>query len=240
MSTPKITSFKFEDLNFGYDSSERLLSEATFDFPMNRVVKIEARHGSGKSSLLRILAGLLEPTGGNYFINDQKVNEMSFEEFLSLRLQIGYSFDLGGLLNNKTLAENISLPLLYHKICSSEEAEARTQAMIKAFGLEGAASKRPSAVRGSDRKATCLARALIMKPQVVLLDDPTTGLSLGLTERLVGILHTQMKENLKHVFIASDDQKILSEFSTHRIEIVSQKLIDVEKLEADRKSSEVA
>ena len=239
-AVPQITSLKFEELSFGYEGSERLLSETSFDFPMNRMVKIDARDGSGKSSLLRLLAGLLEPTGGHYLINDLKVNEMSFEEFLSLRLQIGYSFDLGGLLNNKTLAENIGLPLLYHKVCSQEEAHERTQAMIAAFGLEAASSKRPSAVRGSDRKATCLARALIMKPQVVLLDDPTTGLSLGLTERLVGVLQGQMKENLKHIFIASDDQKILSEFTTHRIEIVHHKMLDIEKMEADRKASEVA
>jgi ABC-type lipoprotein export system ATPase subunit len=240
MTPVKIESLKFEDLSFKYEGPNWLLGEANFNFPMNKFVKIEARNGAGKSTLLRLLAGLLEPSAGSYLINDQKVNDMSFEEFLALRLQIGYSFDMGGLLNNRTLAENIGLPLLYHKICPVEEAERRTREMIEAFGLGAAADKRPSAVRGSDRKATCLARALILEPQILLLDDPTTGLSLDVTQKLIGRMQKQMRGNLKHIFIASDDQKILSEFSLHRIEISEQKLIDLEALEKEKRSSEAA
>ena len=100
MNVPKINSLKFEDLSFKFEGSEWILNEASFDFPMNRFVKVEARDGTGKSSLLRVLAGLVDIQGGNYLINDQKVNEMSFEEFLSLRLQIGYSFSINPALSS--------------------------------------------------------------------------------------------------------------------------------------------
>lgn len=240
MSTPKIQSLKFENLSFRHDGGEVLLNEVSFEFPVRKVVKVESRAGGGKSTLLKILAGLTEPTSGDYLINDQKINEMSFEEFLSLRLQIGYSFDLGGLINNTSLAENIILPLLYHKICTVDEARARTQQMLKIFGLEEVADRRPSLVTGSARKSTCLARALIMNPQMLLLDDPTTGLSVGVTERLVGQIQKQMREGLEHVFICSDDQKILSEFNVHKIEIYNQQILDIESENDDQRSSEVA
>lgn len=236
-----IQTLKFENLSFKYEGSANWIFEDTsFDFPMNQFVKIETSGGSGKSTLLRLLAGLIDPLSGSYYINDKNISEMSFEEFLPLRLQIGYSFDLGGLLNNRSLAENIALPLVYHKICSFKEVDTRVDEMLEIFELHKVADQRPSAVRGSERKSTILARALVMHPQVLLLDDPTTGLSLGITERLVSeIKRQQLHQNLKHIFISTDDAKILSEFDVSKIQIGESKIYSPET-DLNYKSSEAA
>lgn len=236
-----IKSIRFENLSYRYENQQDwLFKDLSFELPMGRFVKIESHGGSGKSTLLRLMAALLDPASGSLFINEQNISEMSFEEFTPLRLQIGYSFDLGGLLNNRSLKENIALPLMYHNICSADEGKNRVEHMLKVFELESVANQRPSAVRGSDRKSTILARSLIMNPQVLLLDDPTTGLSLGVTERFIAEIQRQQKEQLHSVFVASEDQKLLSEFDVHRILIHEKQLIEPEALSSTGSRSEAA
>ncbi len=132
----KIDSLKFEGVTFTHDGQDPIVQNVDFDFPMNEILWVKAEEGMGKSSLLQVLAGLQIPQSGKYLINGENAMEMSFEEFLPYRLSIGYSFDYGGLINNKTIYENLMLPLLYHKVVSPQEAHERIQGLMKEFGAE--------------------------------------------------------------------------------------------------------
>ena len=123
----KINSLKFEGLEFGYPEQDLIFENVDFDFPLNQFVWVKAGYGSGRSTLLQLIAGLQQSTKGKYLINDQNVSEMSFEEFLPYRMNIGYGFDFGGLINNRTLLENLTLPLEYHKTCTRVQAEDRVE-----------------------------------------------------------------------------------------------------------------
>src|SRR5688572_6686868 len=101
-----IDSIAFKQMYFYYEGAEIIFANLTFQFPKSRVIRI-ATKATGKSTLLKILAGIVPISEGEYLINGQDVAQMSFEEFLPIRLKMGYGFDLGGLLNNKTLLENI-------------------------------------------------------------------------------------------------------------------------------------
>lgn len=217
-----INSLHWRDLSFSYESGESVFENVDFIFPQERVIGIETFGAKGKSTLLRLLMGLLVPQSGDYFVNEQSVTEMSFEEFLPYRLRMSYAFDLGGLLNNKTLQENITLPLVYHNICDTKEIESRLHKLAELFELGPYLNLRPSSVTGSFRKITCLVRSLITEPEVLLLDDPTTGLSQNMVSKLMQVL--QSSTSIKQIFIASQDKLFLKGIVTCSIEIHDKKL----------------
>ncbi|MEZ0393281.1 MAG: ATP-binding cassette domain-containing protein [Pseudobdellovibrionaceae bacterium] len=207
----KIQSLKFENLQFGFEGQDPLFEQVDFSFPMNDIVWVKASSGAGRSSLLQLLAGLLNPLKGNYLINDQNVAEMSFEEFLPYRLAIGYGFDFGGVIHNRTLLENVSLPLAYHKICSPEEAQERAEHYFEILGASKVKDKRPSLVPGGMRKLTCLIRALIMEPQVLLLDDPSVGIGQETSLKYFDCIQELRKAGkAQHVFVSSFDEQLMN------------------------------
>lgn len=92
----KIESLKFEGVSFSHEGYDAVIKNVDFDFPMEQILWVKAQEGAGKSSLLQVIAGLQIPQSGQYLINGENVVDMSFEEFLPFRLQMGYSFDYGG------------------------------------------------------------------------------------------------------------------------------------------------
>jgi phospholipid/cholesterol/gamma-HCH transport system ATP-binding protein len=200
---------------------------------MNSVVALKGNFGAGKSTVLKLLATLAEPNSGEYWINDHLVSDMSFEELIPFRLKMGYGFDYGGLLNNKSLRDNLMLPLQYHKLTSSEEMAERVSGLMEKFDLSFVGSHRPSSVSGSQRKLTCVLRALVVNPEVLLLDNPTHGLN----ENAVGLLIDEIRlrresGELKHVFLVSDDERIQDQIVEQKVWINGLKL----KLESNDKS----
>lgn len=219
-----LESVRFSDLSLGYGQAS-LLNGLTFDLPRGQTVRVRGGTGSGKSAVMKVAVGLLSPLSGDYFLNDQAVKDMSFEEFLPFRLLIGYSFDLGGLLSNRTLRENLSLPLEYHKRFPAQEIRERVDETLAHFDLIEVADRRPSAVAGSQRKACCVARALVMKPQFLILDDPTVGLgpfaARALTTYLTGNL---TRGGLRFLMVTTSDQNLVSALDPKTLEINNHSL----------------
>lgn len=208
---PKIEIVKFENLSFSFGPHEPLLTKVDFNFPTNKVVWIKAQSGAGRSTLLQILAGLQMPNEGKYVLNDVNITDLSFEEFVGYRLAIGYSFDFGGLINNRTLLDNLTLPLLYHKLVSAEEAKDRAEVYMKELGILKFKDQRPAMVSASVRKATCLIRSIIMHPQLLLLDDPSVGLPQEQFFKFFDIVQKLRDQgHIKHVYVSSYDEKIMS------------------------------
>ena len=171
----EIKSLGFRDLAIGYEKP--LVERINFDFALGKVAWLSGPSGGGKSTLMKTLAGLINPLNGDFLINGVAVQNLSFEEFLPYRLNIGYSFDQGGLLSNRTLWDNIMLPMLYHKLLPYSEAEQKAEGLVKLFAIDKYRNERPASVPGGVRKAACVARAFVMDPTVLLLDEPTTGLN---------------------------------------------------------------
>jgi len=211
MSTGQIHKLRFENLSFNFEGQDPLFQSVDFDFPLNQLVWVKAEHGAGRSTLLQILAALQVPVRGSYWINDQNVGEMSFEEFLPYRLKMGYGFDTGGLIHNRTVFENLVLPLLYHKLISPEAATERVDLLLKRFDLWKYRDQRPSFISGGTRKLACLLRALIQHPEMLLLDDPTVGLEESTALQFFDLLQ-ELRQNhgLRHVFVSSFDDKFMS------------------------------
>lgn len=130
---------------------------------------------SGKTDFLMLTDGLLPPTRGTYrFFNEEM--PIFEDERLAERLRLGLVFDGGQLFNHMTIAENVALPLRYHRNLALNDAAPRVQAMLELTELLPFASSTPAAIARNWQKRAGLARALILQPDVLLLDNPLTGL----------------------------------------------------------------
>jgi len=217
-----IYNLKLQEVSFAYDRAKPLFEKVSFEFPDARAIWVRSPGGRGKSTLLRMLVGLLTPGSGNYFVNGESVGEMSFEQFLPLRLSMGYSFDMGGLLNNKTISDNLILPLVYHNILSHEEAAQRVLEVTDSFGMSQTRDLRPYAVPGSQRKLACVVRSMIHWPQVLFLDDPVTGLKEdNLNDLLYYVEESFGSRGLKQVIFTGENPTLAKQLKAEELLISS-------------------
>lgn len=136
---------------------------------------VGAPQHSGKTDFLMTVGGLLSPVGGEYFFLGERMP--IFEEpRLAHRLKLGFVFDGGQLLGQLTVAENIALPLRYHHNLPTAELESRVQELLKVTELTPWANSTPASLGRSWQQRAGLARALVLRPEVLLLDSPLTGL----------------------------------------------------------------
>jgi ABC-type multidrug transport system ATPase subunit len=249
-----IKALHFEKLTFHYEGQEPLLKNVDFEFQISKrgaqdnasasraqdrrgaasvqagVVVIRGAQGAGSSTLMQILAGLQPPASGSYLINGVAVENMSFEEFLPFRLRMGYAFDMGGLISNRTLFENLVLPLNYHKICSVQEAERRVLALMERFQLINFKDLRIAYVSASLRKMTVLIRSIIMEPEILFLDDPNIRISKEAQQMYAELLRELINNGTLHtIFIASFDESFLSYFDYTSIYLEERQLFIPER-----------
>jgi putative ABC transport system ATP-binding protein len=130
---------------------------------------------SGKSDFLMLTGGLMSPLRGSYHFFGEAMPIFE-EERLLARLRLGFVFDGGQLFNRMTVAENVSLPLRYHQEFIHDDAEQRAQAMLELTDLAEFASNSPGSLARNWQKRAGLARALMLRPEVLLLDEPLAGL----------------------------------------------------------------
>lgn len=202
-----IDELKLENVGFAYEGSQAVFTDLTLDVPMGKNILVTGSAGSGHSTLLKILVALVQPQTGHYYINGHDTTQMSFEEFLPFRRKIGYTFDYGGLFANRTLIDNLTLPLLYHKICAFDEAYAQARQMIEHFGFTRQAVQRPAAVSGGLRKLVCLLRTFILKPEMLVMDDPFTGVDPESARKVIAMIQQKREAGeLRHVFFTSRDE----------------------------------
>lgn len=176
MST-HIQSFELKDVLFYYDQDQPIFENFNLKVNQNESLLIQSTQGQGKSLLMQIMGGLIAPQRGSVLINQIDINTVNFEDSVDIRLRMGIAFDLGGLFHNRTIYENLMLPLEYHRLLSSKEAKERILFYLSSFGIEKYKDLRPSFVTGSVRKVAVVVRSLLFNPDVLLMDDPFIGLN---------------------------------------------------------------
>jgi len=157
------------------DASFAVVEDLNWSVAAGEFWVVAGQEHSGKSDLLMLAAGLMSPTRGIYklFGNDTKTYG---EAELAERLRVGFISQGGHLFNQLTVAENVALPLRYQKNYTAAEAEREVQALLELMELTPLAEVTPSNMAANWRQRAALARALILKPEVLLLDNPLAGL----------------------------------------------------------------
>ena len=221
-----IKFIEFKGVSFGFETHDNLFHELDCWFPTNENVWITSQGDPGRTCLLKLLAGIYAPTEGEYFINDLNISDMSFEEFLPYRLRIGYGFDNGGLLSNRTLLQNVVLPVRYHEVDTLDEANRFGQELLDLFEIGEFSDKRPADVTPSIRKCALLARAFILRPEMVVLDDPDDSMDLKQLEKLIRLIKLARQFwGLKHVFFSARRRNFGELLATAEVEIKDKSLI---------------
>lgn len=153
---------------------------------------IAGLQGAGKSDFLMMTGGVMAPLSGSYYLFHEEMPIFD-EARLKERLRLGLVFDGGQLLNHLTVAENVALPLRYHRNLPAVEARPEVNRFLETLGLEPWADSTPGAIGRNWHKRVGLARALVLQPEVLLLDNPLGGLDLRHTAWWLDFLHALSK-----------------------------------------------
>ena len=220
-----IDSLVIKNLSHFYKPEELVFDQVNFEFPKNQVLYLKGPRGSGKGTLMKILIGLQAPTSGEFLISNNPVNHLSHDEFNAYRLNMGFSFDVGGLINNLSLYENFKLMLDYHNFIEPHKRFDYIVNLMKTFHLDEQKHLRPALISSSARKATSVLRAFILQPELVVLNDPTQGLAPEHIEPLVNLIEFHQKNlNLKFTIISSDDSSLISTCRGSSINVTTNEL----------------
>jgi phospholipid/cholesterol/gamma-HCH transport system ATP-binding protein len=132
--------------------------------------------GSGKSVTLKHIIGLLKPDAGEVYYQGRRTDTLTERQWVALRKDFGFLFQMGALFDSMTAGENVAFPLHEHTRLSQREIDEVVREKLRMVGLEGIESKKPGDLSGGQRKRVALARAVALNAKVILYDEPTTGL----------------------------------------------------------------
>ncbi len=132
--------------------------------------------GCGKSVLLKHIVGLLRPDKGSVFFRDKEISAMSDRKLVGIRKRIGFVFQSSALFDSMTVKENICFPMVEHRFGTDELRHRRCDDVLRLVGLDGCQNKFPEELSGGQKKRVALARAIALDPELILYDEPTTGL----------------------------------------------------------------
>jgi phospholipid/cholesterol/gamma-HCH transport system ATP-binding protein len=170
---------------------------------------IIGRSGGGKSVLLKHMIGLLKPDRGEVLIDGTDIAKLGERDLNEIRKKFGMLFQEAALFDSMSVLENVAFPLREHTRMSEKEIRQTVADRLRAVGLAGVEEKMPSELSGGMRKRVGLARAIALRPQIVLFDEPTTGLDPVMTEAINRlIINTQKNFNFTCVVISHDIQSI--------------------------------
>lgn len=160
--------------------------------------------GGGKTTVLRLLAGLLQPTFGKVLVGGRDVGRLGYEEMRAHRRRVGLAFEQGGFWSNRSLFENIALPLLYHAP-ESADLEKRVREIAAEVGIDEALDRPAQQAAGSIKKRALVARALLGEPDLLLCDEPQRGLMPREARRLSEAIERRKKGRQMTVVYADHD-----------------------------------
>jgi len=215
---------------------QKVLDGVNLEIEEGKTTVIIGRSGGGKSVLLKHIIRLLKPDSGQVLIDGTDITTLNDRDLNEIRKKFGMLFQESALFDSMNVGENVAFPLREQTKMKDDEIKKIVADRLRAVGLTGIEDKMPSELSGGMRKRVGLARAIAMHPQMVLFDEPTTGLDPIMTEAINDlIIDTQKLFNLTSIVISHDVQSIFK--IGHKIAMLHEgKIVEYGTPEEIRKS----
>jgi phospholipid/cholesterol/gamma-HCH transport system ATP-binding protein len=184
---------KIRDLSKQF-GGQPVLKGLDLDIEYGETLVVMGRSGCGKSVLLKHITGLLRPDSGQIFFEDEDITRFNMNKLFQMRMHFGMLFQSAALFDSMNVGENVGLPLRKHTDKSEDEIQDIISEKLRLVGLEGMQDRVPSELSGGMKKRVGLARAVVMNPQVVLYDEPTTGLDPIMADVINSLIRDLQRE----------------------------------------------
>jgi phospholipid/cholesterol/gamma-HCH transport system ATP-binding protein len=173
-----------------------VLRDVSFRIRAGQTVCVLGGSGGGKSTLLKVMIGLLRPSSGRVLLDGEDLAALDERGLDKVRRKFGVMFQSGALLNSKTVSENVALPLEYHSRLEAEDIDTIIKIKLHQVDMLHAADRRPSEISGGMQKRAAIARALALDPRILFYDEPSAGLDPIATSRIDQLIN-QLKESMR-------------------------------------------
>jgi phospholipid/cholesterol/gamma-HCH transport system ATP-binding protein len=203
----------FDMVNLAFDEKV-ILRDLSFTLQTGHTKIFLGASGAGKSTILRLILGLLRPDSGHIFVNGEQIDGMRENELMRARADLGMVFQEGALFDSLTVRENVGYKLFEELQWPIEKADARVREVLGFVGLGEFINRMPSELSGGQRRRVAIARAMAAKPRILLYDEPTTGLdpitSLTVDEEIIklrdleGVSSVLVTHQLRDAFFVAE------------------------------------
>jgi len=206
----------------------RALDGVTFNIEKGEFISVVGRSGSGKTTMLDLMGLLLRPTSGQLFIDDVDTSKLSDADRAHMRaLKIGFVFQEYNLLSGLTVLENVMMPLRYVK--KPADGQARALELLSRVDLSDRVKHRPTELSGGQAQRVAIARSMINRPALILLDEPTGAVDTETAQQLVDLLKRLNEEDQVTIVIVTHDLDIAAQ-SKRQIRLKDGRVISDEKV----------
>ena len=215
---------KLEKICKKYDN-KNIFCNVNFQASTGEIVLLTGESGIGKTTFLEIIAGLRKIDSGKYYYDNQEILSNDDDIMSDFRNKnIGYILQDFALVDDYTVLENIIMPVLYSRFFSKEEAILRAKSFAVKFSLEKELDKKVRFISGGQKQRVAIIRSLILNPEIILADEPTTNLDKN-NFRLVLEMFQELKKQEKIIIIATHDDRI-KKIADRTYKIVNQEIIE--------------
>jgi phospholipid/cholesterol/gamma-HCH transport system ATP-binding protein len=201
---------ELKNISFGYDPARPVLRDVSLSIRRGAVVGIMGQSGCGKTTTLRVIMGAYRPTAGSARVLEHATTELDTSGLYAMRRKMGMLFQFGALFTDMSVFENVAFPLREHLQLPEELVQDLVMMKLHAVGLRGAAHLMPTELSGGMSRRVALARSIALDPQLMLYDEPFTGLdpiSFGVIVRLIRELNDSL--GATSIIVTHDVQEAL-------------------------------
>jgi phospholipid/cholesterol/gamma-HCH transport system ATP-binding protein len=182
-----------------------VLSDCSMDCRRGEITCVIGLSGAGKSTILRVINGLRHAARGHVFVNGDETTHLSDRDLNEIRKKMGFAFQYSALFDSLTVGENVAYPLWEHTSLNPAQIRDRVEKTLETLGLDGVGKRMPSELSGGMQKRVGFARAVVNDPEIILFDEPTTGLDPIMTHVITETIQNIQKRLKATCVVVSHD-----------------------------------
>jgi phospholipid/cholesterol/gamma-HCH transport system ATP-binding protein len=215
---------------------QKVLDGIDLEVARGETMTVLGRSGTGKSVMLKLIIGLQKPDGGQIELNGEEITSLTLDDLNRVRKSVGFLFQGAALYDSMNVEENVAFPLRRHTKMDDNERQTRVRELLSRVGMEEAAGKMPSDISGGMKKRVGLARALVLDPEIMLLDEPTAGLDPITAGEINELIREIQKEREVSSIVVTHDMRSLRTVAD-RVAMLNEGSIVIEGTLEDLKQS---